>query len=185
MSGSLRERRRIQRHRRALGYAAVTAGMLVSLWFGASLRAHPDAHLPLLFVHLASVIAGLGATVVLDAKAVMWVGGRAELADVTRIERSVTPLAWLGITGLLASGAFLSPDLGMPVTAVKMAAVFLAASNGVAVGRLADELRRLPGGIPFRRVPWRLKWWCAGSASVSQLAWWTAVGLGMMNTASR
>jgi hypothetical protein len=185
VSASLRERRRIQRHRRALGYAAVATGMLTSLWLGTSLQPHPDAHLPLLFIHLASVIAGLGATVVLDAKAVLWVGGRADLADVTRMERSVTPLAWIGIAGLLTSGAFLSPDLGMPPTALKMTAVFLAAANGVAVGRLTDELRRLPEGIRFRRLPPRLKWWCAGSASLSQLSWWTAVVLGMVNTSSR
>lgn len=174
---------RAARHRRALGYAAVMIGMWLSLWVGTSVQVREMLHLPFLFVHLASVIAGLGATVVLDAKAVQWVLGRATLSDVHRIEQAVTPLAWLGVTGLLFSGAFLSPDLGDPLTALKMVAVFVAAMNGVAIGKLTDALDRMPAGTPFRRTPTRLKLWCTGSATVSQLAWWCAVVLGMMNTA--
>lgn len=170
---------------RAAGYWAVAIGMYLSLWVGTSVAA-PDAwRLPFLFLHLASVIAGLGATVVLDAKALQWVFGRADVSDVVRIEHSVTPLAWFGIAGLLFSGAFLAPDLSQPLTALKMAAVLLAALNGVAIGRLTDELRRIPAGMPFRRVPARMRWWCAGSGVVSQTAWWVAVVIGMMNTAGR
>lgn len=180
---SLRENRRLARHRRALGYWAVLLGMWLSLWVGTSVQVREMFHLPFLFVHLASVIAGLGATVVLDAKAVQWVFGRATLGDVNRIEHAVTPLAWLGITGLLASGAFLAPDFSEPLTALKMVAVLIAGLNGVAVGKLADTLGRMPVHMTFRRVPTRLKWWCAGSATVSQVAWWSAVILGMMNTA--
>ena len=178
-----RETLRRARHRRALGYWAVLIGLWLSLWVGTSVQVRESFHLPFLFAHLAAVIAGLGATVVLDAKAVQWVLGRATLGDVHRMEQAVTPLAWLGITGLLASGAFLSPDLGEPLTALKMTAVLVAALNGVAVGRLADTLDRMPVHMPFRRVPTRLKLWCAGSAATSQVAWWCAVVLGMMNTA--
>ncbi|UNK71067.1 hypothetical protein [Microbacterium sp. H1-D42] len=180
---SLREDLRLARHRRALGYWAVLLGMGLSLWVGTSVQVRDMFHLPFLFVHLASVIAGLGATVVLDAKALQWVFGRATLGDVHRIEHAVTPLAWLGITGLLASGAFLAPDLGEPLTAVKMVAVLIAGLNGVAVGKLADTMARMPVHMPFQRVPRRFKVWCAGSAAISQLAWWCAVVLGMMNTA--
>lgn len=177
--------RSLSRHRRVLGYWAVVIGMTLSLWVGT--QWHPDARirLPFLFLHLASVIAGLGATVVLDARALRWVIGRDCLADVLTAEHSVTPLAWLGVAGLIFTGAFLAPDLSQPLTALKMAAVSVAALNGVALGRLTDELRRMPTRIAFRRTPAQMKLWCAASATLSQVAWWLAVALGTMNTTSR
>jgi hypothetical protein len=185
MTISLGESRRRARHRRALGYAAVAIGLYLSLWVGTSVTAPEWMRMPMLFLHLISVIAGLGATVVLDVKALFWTAGRASIDDVRHLEHSVTPLTWMGILGLLFSGAFLSPDLHSPLTAIKMIAVLVAALNGIAVGRLTDELRRLPSGTRFWRTPARLRWWCLGTATTSQIAWWTAVLIGMLNTAGR
>ena len=49
----------------------------------------------------------------------------------------------------------------------------------------ADELGRLPDRTPFRALPSRMRWWCFGSAATSQIAWWTAVIIGMLNTTGR
>jgi hypothetical protein len=181
----LAERRRVARHRRALGYWGVLVAMFLSLWVGSTVVPPAWLHTPALFGHLASVIAGLGAAVLLELSGLLWMLRRAALDDLRRVEGLVSTLAWLGIAGLLATGAFLQPDLGQPLTAIKMVAVLIAAMNGVGMTRLTDELARLPGGVRFSALPRRLQAWCVWSAVVSQSAWWTAVLIGMLNTASR
>ncbi|WP_203581420.1 hypothetical protein [Microbacterium hibisci] len=179
------ERLRAARHQRALGYWGVLLALAVSLWVGTSIVPPEWLRTPALFGHLAAVIVGLGSAVLLEMSGLLWTLGRAALDDVRRVERTVTGLAWLGITGLFATGAFLQPDLGEPLTALKMGAVLLAAMNGVAMTRLTDELARLPAGVRFGALPFPLRLWCLWSALVSQAAWWTAVLIGMLNTASR
>ncbi|WP_347977265.1 hypothetical protein [Microbacterium sp. ProA8] len=173
------------RHRRALGYWGVLIAMFLSLWIGTTVVPPAWLHTPALFGHLASVIAGLGAAVLLELSGLLWMLRRAALDDLRRVEGLVSTLAWLGIAGLLATGAFLQPDLGQPLTAIKMVAVLIAAMNGVGMTRLTDELARLPGGVRFSALPRRLQAWCVWSAVVSQSAWWTAVLIGMLSTASR
>lgn len=158
--------------------------MYVSLTLGLVLEPPEWVHYGALFVHLGSVIVGLGAAVLLEFFGLLWVRGRATLDDLRRVERVVTGLAWLGIAGLLASGAFLHPNLGDPLTDLKMLAVLVVAMNGVAMGRLTGTLARLPGHIPFSRLPARMRAWCVWSAVVSQAGWWTAVVIGMLNTSA-
>lgn len=158
--------------------------MYVSLGLGVVLEPPEWLHYGALFVHLGSVIVGLGAAVLLELFGLLWVRGRSDLDDLRRVEPAVTALAWLGITGLLASGAFLEPNLGDPLTDLKMLAVLVVALNGVAMTRLTGELGRLPGRVPFSRLPARLRLWCVWSAVVSQAGWWTAVVIGMLNTSS-
>ncbi|MGF3056350.1 hypothetical protein [Microbacterium sp. YY-01] len=172
------------RHRRILGYSAVLIGMFLSIWLGSVLRLDDWVRYPALFGHLAALVAGLGAAVLLESVALLWTIGRAEVADIWFIERIATPLAWLGISGLMATGAFLQANFASPLTVIKMLAVLIAALNGVAMTRMTAQLHRLPGTIRFRRVPWRLRFWCVTSALISQGAWWTAVVIGMLNTTS-
>jgi hypothetical protein len=181
----LTERRRAARHRRAVAYWCVIIALLFSLWVGTTVAPPGWVRTPALFGHLAAVIVGLGAAVLLEMSGLLWMLRRAVLADLRRVERTVTGLAWLGIGGLLATGAFLQPDLSDPLTALKMIAVLVAAMNGVAMTRLTAELARLPEGARFGAIPRRLQLWCVWSAVVSQAAWWTAVLIGMLNTASR
>lgn len=184
MTLPLTERRRAARHRRALAYWGVMLSLFLSLWVGAALVPADWVHLSMLFVHLASIIVGLGAAVFLEFNGLLWMIGRRTLGDLRHTEQSVSALAWFGILGLFFSGAFLEPDLEVPLTAVKMTAVLVVAMNGVAMTRLTADLARLPSAIPFRRVPRRVRLWCVWSALVSQAAWWTAVIIGMLNTAT-
>ena len=184
MTLPLAERRRASRHRRALAYWGVMLALYVSLWLGTQLVPQPWLHMVMLFGHLASIIIGLGAAVFLEFNGFLWTIGRRTLGDVRHTEHSVSALAWIGILGLFATGAFLQPDLEQPLPVIKMAAVLLVAMNGVAMTRLTAELSRLPGTIPFRSVPPRVQLWCVWSALVSQIGWWTAVIIGMLNTAS-
>jgi hypothetical protein len=181
----LAEARRAARHRRAVGYWCIALAWLISLWFGSTLLPPEWVHAPALFGHLASVIVGLGAAVLLELSGLLWMLRRGGLDDLRRVERTVSGLAWLGIAGLIATGAFLQPNLADPLTALKMIAVLIAAMNGVAMTRLTAELARLPGQVRFAALPRRLQAWCVWSAVVSQAAWWTAVLIGMLNTSSR
>jgi hypothetical protein len=180
---ALTERRRAARHGRALAYWGVMLALALSLWLGGMLVPPPWIHISMLFVHLASIIVGLGAAVFLEYNGFLWTVGRHSLGDVRHAEHSVSALAWIGILGLFASGAFLQPNLSDPLTVVKMTAVLVVAMNGVAMTRLTGELARLPSHIPFRSVPRRVQVWCVWSAVVSQVGWWTAVIIGMLNTA--
>ncbi|WP_374976145.1 hypothetical protein ACEYYH_20580 [Microbacterium trichothecenolyticum] len=179
------ERLRAARHRRAVAYWWVLIAWLLSIWIGTSVVPNEWLHAPALFGHLASVIVGLGAAVLLEMSGLLWMLRRTSLDDLRRTEPPVTALAWLGIAGLFATGAFLQPDLSQPLTAIKMIAVLVAAMNGVAMTRLTDQLDRLPGRVRFSALPATLRLWCVWSAVVSQSAWWTAVLIGMLNTASR
>jgi hypothetical protein len=179
----LPELRRSARLRRAFAYWGVLLGLYASLALGAALSPPAWLHTTALFGHLASVIIGLGAAVVLEFTGVMWIRAARTLDELRRTETLASIVAWIGIIGLLGTGAFLQPDLTEPLTAIKMIAVLVVALNGVAVSRLAAELRRLPPRIRFASLPVRLKRWCIWSAVISQAGWWTAVLLGMLNTA--
>lgn len=176
--------RPVARHRRTIGYSSVLLAMLVSLWLGSVIEPPSWLRYPMLFGHLTGVIVGLGAAILLESKALLWAMGRAHIGDIRMVERIASPLAWIGLGGLLATGAFLEPNLENPLTAIKMVAVTVAALNGVALTRLTAELHRLPPHTAFRRVPWQLRAGCIGTSVTSQLAWWTAVIVGMLNTAS-
>jgi len=177
------EKRRTARHRRALAYWTVLLGMYASLFVGGSVVPQEWLHYSALFVHLGSVILGLGAAVTLEFHGLLWMTRRRSLEELRRTERAVSALAWLGIIGLLTSGALLQPSLGDPLTVVKMLAVLVVALNGVGMTRLTAELGRMPPRMRFSSLPRSMQLWCVWSAVLSQTGWWTAVLVGMLNTA--
>lgn len=158
--------------------------LFLSLWASTNLSPPPWVHITALFAHLASVIIGLGAAVVLEFTGLLWITDRRTLDELRRSEKLVSLVAWAGILGLIASGTFLQPNLADPLTVVKMIAVLIVGMNGVAMTRLTRELARLPAHARFDAIPQSVKLWCVWSALVSQAAWWTAVIIGMLNTAS-
>ncbi|MBO9625420.1 MAG: hypothetical protein J7484_03480 [Microbacterium sp.] len=169
---------------RSIGYAAVLIGWTASIVVGAMLPPLPDLRALALLVHLAALVVGLGAAVMVEYTGLMWVFGRGTLRGLRENEHRLAVPAWLGYTGLLVSGAVLAPDLGNVLTLVKLGAVLLAGLNAVAIDLLVRELDLLPADMPFRRVRRTVRLWSIVSGSVSQLAWWTAVIVGAMNTAS-
>ena len=181
----LTERRRAARHRRALAYWGVMFALYAVARGWALARPPTGCTSRCSSSTSASIIVGLGAAVFLEFNGLLWMIGRRTLDDLRHTERSVSALAWIGILGLFASGAFLQPNLEDPLTAIKMLAVLVVAMNGVAMTRLTAELGRLPAGRDSRRSPRSCKMWCIWSALVSQAGWWTAVIIGMLNTATR
>ena len=67
---------------------------------------------------------------------------------------------------------------------MKLAAVLVLSLNGVALTRWTMYFARFPRKMRFAALPKRARARFIGSAIVSQLAWWTAVIIGMVNSTS-
>jgi hypothetical protein len=88
----------------------------------------------------------------------------------------MTPLIWIGLAGLTASGALLKPDLSSWLVVVKLCCVLGVGIVGVlalATSRLME--RQMP--TPARSLTHR----GMVLAGASQLFWWTAVVIGFVS----
>lgn len=141
----------------------------VAPWHQLSGRMHDAA----LFLHLAAMVVGFGAVLLVDWIGLLWLAGRRTLADVVHAAQGAHVPTWLGFAGLLVSGLF----LGSPAD-LKAAAVLVAGLNGVYASALLPRLGRrftLPPQLAIRSVV---------TAVISQAAWWTAAVLGFLSTRS-
>jgi len=179
---TLTEKRRRRLRQRLLAYAAVTVGWAASIWISTLLAPPGWLHLAALFVHLASLVVGLGAVLMIEWHALLWATDWSSVRELRQADRTLILPIWAGLVGLLASGALLEPELGSPLTIVKLVAVLVLGLNGVALTRWTSDLARLPPGTRFRALPRRARVRFVLSAVVSQLAWWTAVFIGMLNS---
>ncbi len=127
-----------------------------------------------LFVHLGSVVVGFGAVLLVDWLGFLWLTGRATLADVLRTAHGAHVPTWAGFAGLLVSGLFLGVPAGP-----KAIAVLVVGLNGIYAGVLLSELSRHP------TPPTALLTRATAATLISQIAWWTAVILGYLNSRGR
>ncbi|GGQ27325.1 hypothetical protein GCM10010215_59520 [Streptomyces virginiae] len=157
---------------------AVCAVWAATTWIALHLRADVTLHTVALFVHLASLVLGLGAVLAIDYYGALWLTGRKTLREVLDFTAPLHVPVWAGLGGLLFSGAFLHPDLSSPLTCVKLGLVLLLSLNGVQASALHQRLAAVDGGPVSRRLMIR----GAVTASVSQAAWWGAVAIGFLNS---
>lgn len=181
---TLKAKQRRRQRRRVIAYVMVTVGWAASVWLG-TLLAPPDwLHAIALFVHLASLVVGLGSVLAVEWYGLLWATEWRSPRDLRQVDVTMRPLIWAGLIGLLASGALLQPDVAAPATIVKLVAVLVVSLNGVALTQWTDYLRRFPRKMRFRGLPRRARIRFVASAVVSQVAWWTAVVIGMLNSTS-
>jgi len=180
----LKARQRRRRRYRAVAYVAIAAGWAAAIWISTLLAAPPWLHTIALFVHLASLIIGFGAVLMVDWYALLWVTQWRTVRDLRQVDITLKVPIWAGIIGLLASGALLQPDLESPLTLVKLGAVLVLSLNGVAITRWTTSLARFPRKTRFSSVPRAARIRFTTSAVISQVAWWTAVVIGMLNSTS-
>ncbi|MEU8422247.1 hypothetical protein AB0C15_15375 [Micromonospora sp. NPDC048835] len=173
-------------HRRAAGRATVVAAMLaVSLgWLLAILVAphvtlSPGARMVALLCHLTCLVVGFGAVLTVDWFSLRWVLRREPFGTVLTAARGAHLLIWLGLMGLLASGAALGPDTSSGLVWVKLLAVLVVGVNGLFLGRVRDRLVAVQG-----RPPWSALLPGVAAATISQLGWWTATLVGFWNANS-
>ncbi|MFJ4775975.1 hypothetical protein [Streptomyces sp. NPDC088762] len=161
-----------------LASLSVCAAWAASIWVAVHLRADSTLHMAALFVHLACLVVGFGAVLAIDYYGLLWLSGRKALSEVVGSTAPLHLPVWAGLGGLIASGAFLHPDLSNPLTCVKLGLILVLALNGVQAGVLHRRLAALDGRPATRP----LLVWGAVSASVSQVAWWGAVAIGFLNS---
>ncbi|MBW5486776.1 hypothetical protein [Streptomyces bambusae] len=165
-------------------------GVVASAFIGAACwmsgHLHADAALQTAarFVHVAALVVGLGSVLAVDWFALLWVSGRRPLADTLSTACALQVPIWGGLTGLVVSGLFLRPDLGSPLTLVKLGLVLAVMVNGLYAHRLGQllERRRTPE-VPHE-VPRGLLVRSGIAAAVSQTGWWGATVIGFLNSQS-
>ncbi|MER8047566.1 hypothetical protein [Streptomyces sp. NPDC094032] len=164
----------------ALGVLA-TAALAASLWTAGHVRADLTLLTTARFLHVASLVVGLGAVLAVDWFAVLWLTGRRPLAGVLDTACALQTPIWAGLGGLTVTGLFLRPDLGSPLTLVKLGLVLAVTLNGLYAHRLGQLLERFRthGGVP-RRLLVR----SGVAATVSQAGWWGATFIGFLNSQS-
>ena len=180
----LKAKQRHRRRRRAVAYVAIAAGWAASIWISQLIVAPPWLHAIALFVHLASLIVGFGAVLVVEWYGILWMTEWRSVRDLRQVDLTLKLPIWAGLIGLLASGALLHPDLSSPTTLVKLGAVLVLSLNGVALTRWTMYFAGFPRKMRFKALPKRARIRFIGSAILSQIAWWTAVIIGMINSTS-
>ncbi|WP_444949782.1 hypothetical protein [Micromonospora ureilytica] len=170
-------------HRRAAGRAAVVAsvgsvglGWLLAILVAPHVTLSPGARMVALFCHLTCLVVGFGAVLTVDWFSLRWLLRREPLGTVLTAARGAHLLIWLGLVGLLASGAVLGPDTSSGLVWVKLLAVLVVGINGLFLGRVRDRLVAVRG-----RPPWSALLPGVAAATISQIGWWTATLVGFWN----
>lgn len=163
----------------ALGLLGVAAGTVLggAVWAAAHLQTDPALRIGALFVHLIALVVGFGAVIAVDWFALLWMLGRRSLEDLTKVSAAAHLPIWLGLLGLVLSGALLRPDLSEPLTWIKLVLVLLVTLNGLRAYVIEERLMQFHVGT----VPYWLLRQAVSAAATSQLGWWGATIIGFMN----
>ena len=170
-------------HRRPVGRRAIaglilamTVGWLVAMLVAPHVVLSPGWRMVALFCHLTCLVVGFGAVLTVDWFSLRWLLRREPLGTVLTAARGAHLLIWLGLVGLLVSGAALGPDTSSGLVRVKLLAVLVVGINGLLLGRVRDRLAAAEGP-----VPWPALLPGVAAATISQLGWWTATLIGFVN----
>jgi hypothetical protein len=169
---------------------ALALGTVVVWWLGALSAAsslHPSVavHRGALFVHLASLLVGFGAVLMIDFHGLLWMTGRRTFGEIARLVEALEAVIWVGFAGLIASGTLLEPHFDKPLTRIKMLLVLVVGINGAVAQLLHARTSAMQPSVTFRQSPPRYRSAVMTSALVSQAAWWGATFIGFLNTSGR
>jgi hypothetical protein len=165
---------------RATLVALVTTTCVLVLTVSPDLPVPADLHHLLLLGHLAALVVGLGAVLAIDWHGLLWLLRRIELAELLTVTSRLTTPVWAGLTGLVATGALLSPDTAAPLTRLKLVLVALVTVNGLHAGAVHDALLRASATGGRLPLPLLVRGLTVGA--VSQLGWWGATVIGLLNS---
>ncbi|RZU73050.1 hypothetical protein EV384_1446 [Micromonospora kangleipakensis] len=162
-----------------LASSAVVGVLAAAIWVSAHIHVHvnPVLHRAALFVHLISLVIGFGAVLTVDWFGLMWLLRRRPLQQVLAVADGAHLLIWLGLAGLVASGALLHPDLTSPLTLAKLALVLLVALNGVHAWAVNRRAAAYPANLPRRLLARTVL-----VVLISQVGWWGATVIGFLNS---
>lgn len=162
----------------ALLAAGTTAGFAAVVWSAAHLRVDPALRTAALLVHLVALVIGFGAVLVLDCYALLWWRGRRSSTQLTRVASATQLPIWLGLIGLVLSGALCQPNFASRLTWVKLGLVLLVMLNGLYAHAVGERLVRADA----EAIPPGLLRHTGALVLVSQLGWCSAVIIGFVNT---
>ena len=128
--------------------------------------------------HLAALALGFGAVLAVDWHGLLWLLRRIELGELLTVTTRLTTPIWLGLAGLVTTGALLDPDTGSTLTRLKIALVALVAVNGLHASAVHRALSARRGSA----VPRRLLVRALAVGGLSQLGWWGATVIGLLNS---
>lgn len=133
-----------------------------------------------LAVHLVSLIAGMGAVVVIDVFGLLWFFKKTNTVFVVRVAHVTQRLIWIGWTGLVLSGIGLIVLKGYidNLTIIKLYFVVLIGANGMFLHTIKKTLEHISDRAKI--PPWLL--FRVGLATViSQIGWWGAITIGFLH----
>jgi hypothetical protein len=150
----------------------IASVVIMSAWIHPS----PLVHSIALFGHLGSLVVGFGSVLGVDYYGFLWFLRRISLQTMLQQADRMGPLIWLGLGGLVATGALMQPQLSSPLILIKMACVVAVGITGVlALSTKRAMVRAMPSvGRPLLIRGLLL-------AAASQALWWSAVVIGFLN----
>lgn len=138
-----------------------------------------------LTVHNLSLVLSFGSVLLVDWHGLLWLAGRRSLRETTRLAAAAGPVIWLGLAGLIASGALLRPDLASGLVLLKLGLVLAVAWNGAALSAVRHRrLARLPADASRTDIPrgdWRRM---TAAMVISQVGWWGAITIGFVTSSA-
>jgi hypothetical protein len=137
-------------------------------------------HELVLLGHLAALALGFGAVLAVDWHGLLWLLRRIELPELLTVTSRLSTPVWLGLTGLVATGALLSPDADSSLTRLKLVLVTLVTVNGLHAEAVHQALERASSSA--EPLPLRLLLRGLAVGAISQVGWWGATVIGLMNT---
>ena len=164
---------------RATLVALVTTTCVLLVTVSPDLVLPAHLHQGVLLGHLAALTVGLGAVLAIDWHGLLWLLRRIELPELLTVTSRLTTPVWIGLTGLVATGSLLSPDVDAPLTRLKLVLVMLVTANGLHAGAVHDALLR--ASATSTSLPRRLLVRGLAVGAVSQLGWWGATTIGFLN----
>ena len=135
-------------------------------------------------LHVMSLVASFGAVLLVDWHGLLWLAGRRALTESTRLAAAASPIIWAGLGGLFVTGTLLRPDIGSPLTLVKLALVLAVCVNGAAMAPVRLKLAELSADASPVDVPEREWRRMMLATTVSQIGWWGAVVIGFVNSST-
>jgi hypothetical protein len=133
---------------RATLVALVTTSCVLLVTVSPDLPVPAHLHQVVLLGHLAALALGLGAVLAIDWHGLLWLLRRIELPELLTVTARLTSPVWIGLTGLVATGSLLSPDVDSPLTRLKLVLVMLVTVNGLHAGAVHDALLQASADLP-------------------------------------